>query len=216
MIATRSHSRSASSIEVRREEHRLAAVADAADQVPDRAARLRVEPGGQLVEEHDLRIVDERQRDEQPLLLAARERHEPARLRFSVRPSWSSSSSPFDRARVERRPEIDGLPHLDALLQLRFLQLDADAVLERVRVLARVEPQDRDGAAVGLAEALDALHRRGLARAVRADQPEDLALEHVERHVVDRDGRAVGFAQMGNLDDGFRGHRIPQCECVDR
>ncbi len=36
-----------------------------------------VQPGGELVEEYDIRIVDQRQGDEQPLLLAARECHEP-------------------------------------------------------------------------------------------------------------------------------------------
>ena len=77
MIATRSHSRSASSIKCVVRKHRLAARADAAHELPDRAARLRIEPGRQLVEEHDLGIVDERQRDEQPLLLPARQRHEP-------------------------------------------------------------------------------------------------------------------------------------------
>ena len=77
MIATRSHNRSASSIRCVVEEDRLAALADAAHQLPDRAPRLRVQPGGQLVEKHHLRIVDQRQRDEQPLLLAAREGHEP-------------------------------------------------------------------------------------------------------------------------------------------
>ena len=63
--------------QMRGHEHGLAAFADAAHQIPDRTARLRVEPGRQLVEKHELGIVDQRQRNEQPLLLAARERHEP-------------------------------------------------------------------------------------------------------------------------------------------
>jgi hypothetical protein len=40
---------------------RLAAVADAAHQVPDCPPRLRVEPGGQLIQKYHLRIVDQRQ-----------------------------------------------------------------------------------------------------------------------------------------------------------
>ena len=77
MIATRSHSRSASSIRCVVRNTVLPRCADAAHQLPDRAPRLRVEAGRQLVEKHHLRIVDQRQRDEQPLLLAARQRHEP-------------------------------------------------------------------------------------------------------------------------------------------
>src|SRR2546427_1865067 len=57
--------------QMRRQEHGLAALADAAHQLPNRAPRLRVEPGGELVEKHQFRIVDERERDEQALLLAA-------------------------------------------------------------------------------------------------------------------------------------------------
>ncbi len=59
------------------EEHGLAAAADVAYQLPDRAPRLRIQSGGQLVEKDEQRIVNERERDEQPLLLAPRERHEP-------------------------------------------------------------------------------------------------------------------------------------------
>src|ERR1035438_4954176 len=48
---------------------RLTAVTDAAHEFPDHPPRLRVEPSGQLIQKHDLRIVDQRQGDEQPLLL---------------------------------------------------------------------------------------------------------------------------------------------------
>lgn len=59
------------------QENGLAARADAAHQFPDGAARLRVESGGEFIEEYDFRIVDERERDEEALLLSAGERHEP-------------------------------------------------------------------------------------------------------------------------------------------
>ena len=48
-----------------------AALADALDQVPGVAASLRVEPGRELVEDGDLGVADERERDREPLLLAA-------------------------------------------------------------------------------------------------------------------------------------------------
>ena len=48
-----------------------AAVADRLDEVPGVATRLRVEAGGQLVEDRDPRLADERERDREPLLLAA-------------------------------------------------------------------------------------------------------------------------------------------------
>src|SRR5688572_28662632 len=62
--------------QVRRQKHRLAARADAAHQVPAGTARLRIEPGGQLVEKDDVGIVDEGEDDEEALPLAAGQGHE--------------------------------------------------------------------------------------------------------------------------------------------
>ena len=44
------------------------------DQVPELAARLRVEAGGRLVEEEQLGIADQRAGEREPLLLPARQR----------------------------------------------------------------------------------------------------------------------------------------------
>ncbi len=63
--------------QVRRQEHGLAARADTAHQFPDRSTGLRIESRRQLIEKDQLRVVDERKCDEQPLLLPARQRHEP-------------------------------------------------------------------------------------------------------------------------------------------
>ena len=54
------------------EEDGFAAFADAADEIPDCSTSLRIETGGQLVEEDHFGIVDEREGDEEALLLAAR------------------------------------------------------------------------------------------------------------------------------------------------
>lgn len=54
---------------VGRHEHGGAAVADGADHVPHGQARLRVEGGGQLVEEEQLGIMDQGQGDEDALAL---------------------------------------------------------------------------------------------------------------------------------------------------
>ena len=49
-----------------------------------------------------------------------------------------------------------------------------------------------------------ALHRGRLACAVRAQDPEDLALVHRERHVIDGHDLAVGLAEARDLDRGRR------------
>ncbi len=192
--------------QVRGQENRFAALADPAHQIPDRAARLRVEAGGQFVEEDYLGIVNQRQRNEESLLLAAREIHEPG---IPLVDQAQLVEQPFAVdcfSVIERGPEVDGFPNFDPLLQLRLLELHTDAVLQLVNVLEGIQAQHRDDAAVGRAQTLDAFHRGGFSRAVGTDQAKNLAVVHVERHVVDRQHvsseRAVGFADAGNLDDG--------------
>jgi hypothetical protein len=73
ITATRSQSRDSLLHEVGDQHDRDAGVADRLDQVPGVAAGLRVEPGGELVEDRDARAADERERDRQPLLAAAGE-----------------------------------------------------------------------------------------------------------------------------------------------
>ena len=106
---------------------------------------------------------------------------------------------------IEGGPQIDRFPHLDALLQLRLLELHADAILQAPPVAGGIHPEHRDRAALGPPQSFDALERRGLARAVRADQAEDLAFFHGQRHIVDRDGSPVGLANGADVDDGGHG-----------
>src|SRR5439155_8450691 len=87
------------------EKYRGATVSDAGHEGPDRAPRLRIESRRELVEEHDLRLVDEGQRDEEPLLLSARERHEPrVALGFQPKPCEERVGI-SDVGAVERSPE---------------------------------------------------------------------------------------------------------------
>ncbi len=60
--------------EMRGEDERLAFGRQPAHALPDEVARLRIEPGGRLVEEKELRVVDERAREREPAFHAARER----------------------------------------------------------------------------------------------------------------------------------------------
>src|SRR5262245_17803450 len=133
--------------------------------------------------------MDERESDEEPLLLAAGEGHEPG-ITLVGEAELLEQARAVDRRAVQRRPEIDGFPHLHALLELRRLELHADALLKRIDITYRIESQHRDSAAIRNAQPLHTLHRRRLASPVRPDQPEDLAAQDLEGHVVDRDGAA--------------------------
>src|SRR5216110_2372757 len=82
--------------------------------------------------------------------------------------------------------------------------LHTDPLPERVGIAAWIEAEHRDRPLVGNAIAFDALHGGRLAGAVRTYQSEDLALEHLERHVVDGHRAAVTLTEVGDGDD--RGH----------
>src|SRR5512141_2059799 len=138
-----------------RHEDRLASLADAANQIPNRAPRLRIEPRRQLIEKYDLGVVDESERDEEPLLLATGERHEP-RLALFRETELIEQVFAVHRLRIERRPEVDGLPDLDPLLELRLLKLYADPILQRVDVAERIQRKHRDRAGVRSPQAFDA------------------------------------------------------------
>ena len=57
--------------EMRRQQDRLALAQELPQPVPDKMPRLRVEPGRRLVEDQELRVVDERARERQPSLHSA-------------------------------------------------------------------------------------------------------------------------------------------------
>src|SRR4029079_5863646 len=125
--------------QVRRQEHGLAAGANAADQLPDGAPGLWIETGRHFVEEHELGIVDQREGDEETLLLAARQRHEPGVALVDESQLFEQPIAVARRLAVERGPEVHRFGDLDALLQLRLLELYADAMLQRVDVAEGIE-----------------------------------------------------------------------------
>ena len=88
--------------------------------------------------------------------------------------------------------------------QCHVLERAADADLgdpvRRARQDARAFHQDVAGGR--LVEPGQAVEERGLAGAVRADQAEDSALVHVERHAVQRDDAAEYHAHVAYHEQG--------------
>ncbi len=67
---------------VRREHDRAAVRLEVGDQIPELAARLRIETGGRLVEKEQVGIADDRAREREPLLLSARQLADARRRAF--------------------------------------------------------------------------------------------------------------------------------------
>jgi hypothetical protein len=153
---------------------------------------------------HHLGPAHQRQRDEQPLALAAGQVGEGG-VALGGQPPLLQQQTPVGRAPVEGGVQVQRLPDLQPVGQRRLLELDADALAQLGALAARIQAEHPHRTRIGAAEPLQALHRGGLARPVGPDDPKDLAGLHGERDAVHRHRRAVPLAQLGDLDD--RRHR---------
>ena len=81
-----------------------------------------------------------------------------------------------------------------------LLRHDPDPRLHLAPLRPRVEAEHAELAAVDVREPVDHLHRRGLPRAVRAEEAEALAALDVEVDSVDGHDLAVGLVEPARLD----------------
>ncbi len=155
---------------VRREDHGLAVRGEVAHRRPERAPRLDVHRHRRLVEDEQIGIADERDREARTLRLAAGEllRHPVGDL---VDPRERDRLVDAERPRVERRDHRDQLAHREIADQRSGLQHRADAA-RGDGVLRRPAEQLR-AAGVRVEHAEQHVDRRRLARhrSARAARP---------------------------------------------
>ena len=87
---------------------------------------------------------------------------------------------------VELAVQLQVLAHAHALGERQVAGRESDALGGLAAMVREVEPADRDVARVGRHDAEDHEQRRGLARAVRAEQRDALARVHDHVDAVDR------------------------------
>src|SRR4029079_15748565 len=155
------------------------------------------------VEEHELGVVHERESDGQPLALATRK---------VLRPGRSLLAEVHQLDELVRRPalaveaaeEVEDLNDVELRVEGGGLERDADPGLDRIRIGDDVDAEDPHGARIGLPQALEDLHGRGLAGAVRAEQAEHGSGPDLEADAVDGARRAIALSQVLDADDGIR------------
>jgi hypothetical protein len=154
-----------------------------------------------LVHEDDVRVVQHR-RDELDLLLIPFGQALGLAVCELAHPE---APKPVERGRpgCAARDAIQGGEE-DELLEDRHAQVQA-ALLRHVaprsaRPGSRLAILPGDGALVGMEKAEGNPHRRGLARAVGAEEAEDFAGANAERHPVERLDLAEAFAQAVDLE----------------
>ena len=180
MIPTRSASAAASSMScvVRSERH--ACVAQLAQPVPHEQPRRRIEARRRLVEEEHLRRVHQRPRDHHPLRLAAGEEvgldaralEQAELLQQLVRPRLALARRHAVVGGVEDQVVADR----DRAVEVVALRHDRELRGAPHRVAADVDAADARRAARRAHARREHADGRRLAGAVRAEQPEHLAL----------------------------------------
>ncbi len=178
-------------------------MAQLADELADQLPPGDVDPRRRLVEEHHLGLADERERERQALLLAAR--HPSPRRRAPM-----AEADTFEQrvgilgVVVVRREQPQRLTRMDAGIHAAGLQHGADPADERRVVGDRIEAEHAHVSGRRPAKSLERLDRGGLARTVGPEEREHLTGPDGERHVVDGSEAAVADDELVHVDHAHR------------
>src|SRR2546423_5761023 len=186
---------------VRGEQHGLPQTLQRAHGVPRGAPGRRVEPRGRLVEEDQVGIAHEREREVQAAQLAARQASRADVLR-PAEPGHVDHLVHVARRRVEVRPVLQRLPDGDVPVHARALEHDADAPAQLQLAPLGVAAEDVHLPRGALAVALEDLDRGRLSGPVRTEQAEDLAPADAEIDSAYGLVIAVALAQASDVDRG--------------
>ena len=157
-----------------------------------RAAGLRIETGGGLVEHQQSGPVDQRQGKKQPLPLPSGKCGEGG-IGFGLKIETREELIAGKGLRVERAEEIQGLARSDLVLQGGCLELSAHEPFRLGRMRPQVQTVDLNRAGIGLPQSEDTFEGCGLAGAVGSQQSEDLARAYLETDIANRRSRTVAF-----------------------
>ncbi len=187
-----------------------------AEEGHDVPAGARVQVAGRLVAEQDRRLVDQRPRDGDALLLAAGE---------LVRPVVRAVGQADAAEQLERLPLAPGSRTIPVIQerrhhifqggrprqQVEVLEDEADAPVADLGQLVRVKARhflagEAVAAVGGAVEAAQGVHERRFPGAGRADQGDELPLFDVQRHLLKRQDlhlpQVIRLAQVPQFDQG--------------
>ena len=163
----------------------------ALDQVADADDLQGIQAAGGLVEDQDVRVVDQRLGQAGALLVALGQF---ADVLLVLGDQAAGLDAPVEALAQPVAGQAAGLAdegqvlvHVHVQVQGNIFGQVADPAPHGERLLQDIDPIHRDRARVGGQEGGDDLHGRALAGAVGAQEAEDLSPVEPERHVVERD-----------------------------
>ena len=197
---------------MRGQQHGDAVVLERADHFQKLRGRVRIEAGGRLVEDRDRDVLHQDFGKAEPLAHAARERADPLDADIAETDAVERGDDPLV---ADARLDADQGRGVAQVVERRHVVVEADGIgqiadqaLDLKRLARRIVAEHADAAAGHIGQAEHHQDGRGLARAVRPEQAEDLAASDRERNVVHGGDAAIALGQPLGLDDGV-GHRRP-------
>ena len=190
---------------LRRDDDRRAPAAQVAEVVPEPGAQDRVDAGRRLVEEQQLRVVDQRRSQCEAPLHPARALGEllaPVGAQVDeVEQVLEPAAPPAQRHPVDGGDERQVAPHAQRREQHRLLGHVADPRPRRHAEVDRILAEDADRAAARRGQADQLADERGLAAAARADEADDRAPVDGQVDPVEHDLVAERLHQTLGHDD---------------
>src|SRR5450830_1256011 len=173
---------------VARENDRPLALDELAQPASEHGDRLRIDVRERLVEDEEVRPVNDRHRERQFLLHSAAEVGDPATDRVAKAESIAEIGDPrrdggrFDA--IDPRDELKELVAAKLVEERQIRRHDADPPLRGGGVDAEPLPEKADLAGARLDDAAQAADERALSGAVRPNQPDERSTGNVEGNVL--------------------------------
>ena len=174
------------------------------DQIPHQADLVRVEPDCRLVEDEQVRLVNHRVGEADPLAVAFREPPDDFFLHVAQAAQFEDIPDPFVHPAsgntLDRRAVAEILVHPHVRIQRDILRKIPDVLARPERLAENIPPGHFRAPGGRRKEAGQDLHRRALPRPVRPEETDDLAFGHLEINRVHSLHRAVTLCQLLHFD----------------
>src|SRR5580700_9154487 len=199
--------------QMRGQQHRHALGFEVSDDAEELRGGVRIEARRRLVENGDLRALHQNLGKAEALPHAAREGGDALIGEFGEPDPLDRVGDALLALGEAKADQACGVAQIigggEVVVEADRVRQIADAALDRERFARRIKTEHAHLAAGDFRQAEQHQDGRGLARAVRAEETENLPAPDGERDVVDGDRRAVVFGEARGLDDGIFVHRRP-------
>ncbi len=193
---------------MRRQEDRHSVGIEGAKPLPQLEAQLDVDAGGRLVENQQLGLVNQRASQREPAFLTARDfrvlemrvRGKPEALEQHV----GALVDLLAAQTVVAGGVNENVAQREVPVEVELLRREPDQAPRLTPIALVVVAEDADRAGARARQADDRVDRRRLARAVGAEEAEELAGADAQRDAVDGGKAAVPLDEMLDLDGGRR------------